>query len=49
MSPKKSEDAPLKKTEKEKRMIEEKIRKVYHVSDRELIEKLKRRLSDETV
>lgn len=44
MSPKNSEDSPLKKTEKEKRQTEEKIRKVYHVSNKELIEKLKESL-----
>jgi len=44
MSPKNTENVPLKKTEKEKRRTEEKIRKVYYVPNSELVEKLKKSL-----
>lgn len=44
MSPKKSEDSPLKKTEKEKRRTEEKIREIYFGLDMEMVEKLKKGL-----
>lgn len=45
MSPKKSEDAPLKKTEKEKRLLDELLEKFdSHPTDMEILEELKRML-----
>ena len=45
MSPKKSEDAPLKKMEKEKRLLDELLEKFdSHPTDMEILEELKRML-----
>ena len=44
MSPKNTEDSPLKKTEKEKRATEKKIKEIYFGLDMEMVEKLKREL-----
>lgn len=49
MSPKKSEDSPLKKTEKEKRLLDELLEKFdSHPTDMEILEELKKFKSNKT-